>query len=123
MVLIIDPQNSGISGNMIAGAFVDLGCDSNEIKRAMETVAIDFGGVNVSINKVIKSGIESTFLEVEIIDKNNPNNHSISYNQLLAKINEIEMNESRAQASLVACTLDPMGKESPLHSERSGGRV
>ena len=36
---------------------------------------------------------------------------------------EIEMNESRAQASLVACTLacDPMGKESLLHSERLGG--
>jgi len=41
MVLIIDPQNAGIAGNMIAGAFVDLGCDPNEIKQAMETVAKD----------------------------------------------------------------------------------
>lgn len=36
---------------------------------------------------------------------------------------EIEMNESRAQASLVACTLacDPMGKERVPSSFREGG--
>ena len=90
MVLIIDPQNAGIAGNMIVGAFVDLGCDPNEIKELMEIVASDFGGVNVNIGKINKSGIESTYLEVETLDKENHNNHSISYKDLLAKIDEIK---------------------------------
>jgi len=91
MVLIIDPQNAGIAGNMIVGAFVDLGCDPNEIKEFMEIVASDFGGVSVNIEKVNKFGIESTYLEVETIDKGNYNNHSISYKDLLAKIDEINV--------------------------------
>lgn len=93
MVLIIDPQNAGIAGNMIVGAFVDLGCNPDEIKELMETVASDFGGVNVNVRNVNKSGIESTYLEVETLDKenhNNDNNHSISYKDLLTKIDEIK---------------------------------
>lgn len=93
MVLIIDPQNAGIAGNMIVGAFVDLGCDSNQIKQVMETVAASFGGVRVSIKKINKAGIESIFLEIDVRDKNNLNNHSISYKDLLTKIDEIEKNE------------------------------
>ena len=93
MVLIIDPQNAGIAGNMIVGAFIDLGLDFNEVKEVMETVASDFGGVKVSAEKVNKSGIEATFLEVETLDKKNKNNHSISYEDLLAKIDEIEKQE------------------------------
>lgn len=100
MVLIIDPQNAGIAGNMIAGAFVDLGCDPNEIKQVMETVAVDFGGVNVNIKSLNKAGIESTFLEVETCDNGNHNNHSISYKDLLIKIDEIEKNEYENNASV-----------------------
>ena len=32
MTIIIDPQGSGISGNMIIGALVDLGADENKLK-------------------------------------------------------------------------------------------
>jgi len=100
MVLIIDPQNAGIAGNMIGGAFIDLGCNPKEMKSVMEYVAGDFGGVNVNVNNINKGGIESTFLEVEIIDNNNHNNHSISYKDLLSKINEIEENESKKKNSI-----------------------
>jgi len=118
MVLIIDPQNAGIAGNMIAGAFIDLGCDPNEIKEIMETVASEFGGVNVNVRKINKSGIESTYLEVETLDKennhnnnhnnnysssnhNNDNDHSISYKSLLAKIDEIEKALSKNKDDLI----------------------
>lgn len=100
MVLIIDPQSAGIAGNMIAGAFIDLGCNSNEIKQVMETVTRGFGGANINIKKVNKAGIESTFLEVEILDENNHNNHSISYNNLLSEINEIKKNEMANEDSV-----------------------
>jgi len=98
MVLIIDPQNAGIAGNMIAGAFIDLGAKPNKIKKVMETVANDFGGVKVSINKINKSGIESTYLEVETYK----NDHqAISYKDLLLKIEIIEKNEFKNNYQLI----------------------
>ena len=100
MVLIIDPQNAGIAGNMIGGAFIDLGCNPEEMKLVMEYMANDFGGVNVKINNVNKAGIESIFLEVETIDKDNHNNHSISYKELLSKINQIEEIEFQKKNSI-----------------------
>jgi len=92
MVVIIDPQNAGISGNMLAGAFVDLGVNPEEMKEFMEFVANDFGGVNVHINKIVKSGIQATYLEVELKSKDNINNHSISYKNLLKIIDNVEKN-------------------------------
>ena len=45
MTIIIDPQGSGIAGNMLIGAFVDLGADANKIKEIMEKSAKEFGKV------------------------------------------------------------------------------
>ena len=39
MTIIIDPQSSGIAGNMIIGALVDLGADADELKSIMEKSA------------------------------------------------------------------------------------
>ena len=54
MTIIIDPQSSGIAGNMLIGAFVDLGADENSLKKVMEYSAEGFGGVNVEFSKVSK---------------------------------------------------------------------
>ena len=43
MAIIIDPQVSGIAGNMLIGAFVDLGADANKLKEVMEKSAECFG--------------------------------------------------------------------------------
>ena len=79
MVFIIDPQNAGISGNMIIGALVDLGADGEKVKNLMEDVAYDFGEVEVSITKVNKSGIESSFCNVKTIHDDHEHNHSIDF--------------------------------------------
>ena len=65
MTIIIDPQGSGISGNMLIGAFVDLGADANKLKDIMEKSAEEFGKVEVKFEKIVKHGIDSTYCHVE----------------------------------------------------------
>ncbi|MGL6298502.1 MAG: nickel insertion protein, partial [Methanobacteriaceae archaeon] len=85
MVVIIDPQNSGIAGNMVVGGLVDFGASSKEVKEIMELATSDFGGVNVEINNINKNGIDSTFLNVIV-----ENNHSTcNFKDFLAKIDNI----------------------------------
>ena len=91
MVFIIDPQQSGISGNMLIGALVDMGVDSTEMKNIMESVAGEFGKLNVNLDKINKSGIQSTFCNVEILEEKD---NSIQYTDLISKIDKIKENSN-----------------------------
>lgn len=93
MVFIIDPQNAGISGNMIIGALVDMGADGLKVKYLMEDVAYDFGEVEVSIDKVNKCGIDSTFCNVKTINESHEHNHTIPFPEFLAKIDSLKLLE------------------------------
>lgn len=89
MTIIIDPQSSGIAGNMIIGALVDLGADSNKIKEVMEYSAQEFGGIEVTFEKQMKKCIDSTFCHVEMT---NPEN-APTFKEFISKINEIDIDE------------------------------
>ena len=86
MVYIIDPQNAGISGNMIIGALVDLGADLENVKNLMEDVAFDFGEVEVSLTKVNKAGIDASFCNVKTINEEHEHNHHIHFPDFMEKI-------------------------------------
>ena len=88
MTIIIDPQNAGISGNMIIGAFVDLGANSEEIKKIMEYVSKDFGDLEINFEKVNKQGIMATHCKVKGEDLAG----SISYKELHEKIDNLDLN-------------------------------
>ncbi|MBR4448028.1 nickel pincer cofactor biosynthesis protein LarC [Methanobrevibacter sp.] len=87
MTIIIDPQGSGIAGNMLIGAFVDLGADADRLKEVMEASAKEFGEVNVEFNKTKKHGIESTFCNVEMLENNPP----INFKDFILKIEELKL--------------------------------
>ena len=96
MTIIIDPQSSGIAGNMIIGALVDLGADANDIKEIMEKSAYEFGKVNVTIKKVDKQSINSTFCDVEMIE----HSKSVSYADFIDKIKNLDLDENVKKTSI-----------------------
>ena len=96
MTIIIDPQSSGIAGNMLIGAFVDLGADKYKLKEIMETSAKDFGGVEVEFSEISKHGIASTFCHVKILD----NTHSVNFKDFISKIRNLNINSDVKDTSI-----------------------
>lgn len=84
MVAIFDPQNSGISGNMIVGALIDMGVDKEEVTEIIEYYASYFGKIEIDINKIQKSGISATYADIKCRDKN-----PIKYKELIERLNVI----------------------------------
>ncbi|MFY9637897.1 MAG: nickel pincer cofactor biosynthesis protein LarC [Methanobacterium sp.] len=88
MTVIIDPQNSGISGNMVIGALVDQGLNPEIVMKVMEYYASNFGDIKVEISKVKKSGISACYVDVKSTD-----NDSIKYTKLIEVLESIEHSE------------------------------
>ena len=84
MVVIIDPQQAGISGNMVVGALVNIGTDPEKVTEIMEHYGSHFGDVKVQIREVNKSGISATFADVKCSD-----NEPIAYKNLLKNLDGI----------------------------------
>ena len=84
MVVVVDPQVSGLAGNMFIGAFVDLGADKEKIKKVIMDYAEEFGDIEVNINKKSKSGIMTTFANIETKD-----NSSRHFSEIICKLDEI----------------------------------
>jgi hypothetical protein len=96
MTIIIDPQGSGISGNMIIGALVDLGADVDRLKKIMEKSASIIGKINVNFTKVNKNSIDAMYCHVEMLDENG----CVYYNELVDKINGLDLDEDIKKTSL-----------------------
>lgn len=96
MTIIIDPQSSGIAGNMIIGALVDLGADPKEVKEIMERSAEAFGKVSVSFEKVTKQGIDSTYCRVEMLEEKPP----VNYPEFMEKIRNLNLDDDVKETSM-----------------------
>lgn len=96
MTVIIDPQGSGISGNMIIGALVDLGANKNKLKEVMEKSASIVGEVDVNFEKTNKNGIDAMYCHVEMLDRKS----HVHYNELVNKINALDLDDDIRKTSL-----------------------
>ena len=96
MTIIIDPQSSGIAGNMIIGALVDLGANKDELKEIMEKSAREFGEIEVEFNKIRKCGIASTFCHVKMLEEP----YSIKYPDFIEKISNLKLDENIKKTSI-----------------------
>ncbi|MCC7558068.1 MAG: nickel pincer cofactor biosynthesis protein LarC [Methanobacteriaceae archaeon] len=85
MVVIFDPQNSGISGNMVVGAMINLGAEPDSTADLMEYAGSYFGDVTVNIKETKKSGILATFAEVKCTDR-----EPVRYSDFIKKFDKIE---------------------------------
>lgn len=61
---------SGISGNMILGAVIDLGVEKSELEQELGKLGIS-DEYKIKTEKVTKEGISGTYVEVELLEKNN----------------------------------------------------
>lgn len=73
---------SGISGNMILGAFLDAGLDIEELKNALNTLPIS--GYQLEIKDVVKHGIRAKHLDVKLEEKQ-PHRHLYHIVEILDK--------------------------------------
>ena len=96
MTIIIDPQCSGISGNMIIGALIDLGADADKLKEVMESSARIVGEVEVSFDEINKSGIDSIYCHVEMLDKKT----HVHFNEIVDGINDLDLDEVVKKTSI-----------------------
>ena len=96
MTIIIDPQSSGIAGNMLIGAFVDLGADADRLKEIMEKASIGFGKIEVTFEKICKHGIDSTHCHVEMLENKPP----INYPEFISKIEKLDLDEKVKKTSV-----------------------
>jgi pyridinium-3,5-bisthiocarboxylic acid mononucleotide nickel chelatase len=85
MAVILDPQNSGISGNMVIGALIDIGADRDGAIDVMEHYASYFGDISVKIDKIQKSGISASYVNVNSSDEG-----TIKYKELLETLDKIK---------------------------------
>jgi uncharacterized protein (TIGR00299 family) protein len=85
MVVIIDPQSSGIAGNMVIGSLIDLGADKDKLEKVIRCYASPFGEIDTDICKIKKNGIKSTFASINCKDSK-----SIKYNELIKRLDSIK---------------------------------
>ena len=117
MVIVIDPQIAGISGDMLLSSLVNLGADKNKIIEGIiksQKFLSDSTIKKMDFQKIQKQGIESTKLILEI-DENVSKRKGIEIKKAISdSVNELNLT-TKAKTFAELCISTLISSESKIH--------
>jgi len=117
MVIVIDPQIAGISGDMLLSSLVNLGADKNKIIEGIiksQKFLSDSTIKKMDFQKIEKRGIESTELILEI-DENVSERKGVEIKKaILDSVNELNLT-TKAKTFAESCINTLISSESKIH--------
>ena len=117
MVIVIDPQIAGISGDMLLSSLVNLGADKNKIIEGIiksQKFLSDSTIKKMDFQKIQKQGIESTELILEI-DENVSKRKGIEIKKAISdSVNELNLT-TKAKTFTELCIGTLISSESKIH--------
>ncbi|MFQ6033144.1 MAG: nickel pincer cofactor biosynthesis protein LarC [Candidatus Zixiibacteriota bacterium] len=107
-MLLIDPQNAGISGDMFIAALLELGSDFKKVEAALNSIKDSLGDFEIQASKVVKSGILATRYEFGFEKR------EIPYTKAKEIIDEAEISKD-AKGFASKCLDTLVGAEAKVH--------
>jgi len=117
MVIVIDPQIAGISGDMILSSLVNLGADKNKIIEGIEKsqkFLPDSTIKKIDFQKIQKRGIESTQLILEINENVSERKGVEIKKAIINSVNELRLS-TKAKTFAESCINTLISSESKIH--------
>ena len=117
MVLVIDPQIAGISGDMLLCSLIDLGADENKIINGIKKSEKFFTNSTIKkieFQKVSKHGVEALHLVLEIDENVHERKGSEIKKAIIDSFQEVGLSE-KTQNFAESCINTLISSESKIH--------